>query len=445
MNNLIVCYYACTIMTVAQAATSQHELDIKKLRDTIAHPQAPSEAVPRKTLHAAFATMTNFPDAVIEIALSFLPKQDMWCKIDSTPPLKDVHAMSMARDGKLFAALEYNKKRLTMFDVATGNILCQKETKKNCYDLELSPNGKHLITSHSVSKSAVTTKKGKLTTDGFWRNITIRHAQTGKEIRSLHIVRYALSPDSKRIAYQDRDSRDDLYDIHVRIEDLVTGKYIDRLSHKKIKATYGLSYSPDGDYIALSSYPQYSKKRREYSIIITIWDSYNGRLYREIETKIDASRPIEGLKFSSNNRLLLWTYGLYEDYDTTVRNNYCNRRGTTVWDLEKNKHLFTQSNNIRSSFLSDSAFIISADLQNINIWEAATGAIIHQFKIPAYEAFISPYNNVIFAIDTNNQLQKWELLPGYEAASLSRTEKAKFRLKKSVSSMRTMFSRLSKK
>jgi RNA polymerase sigma factor (sigma-70 family) len=155
----------------------------------------------------------------------------------------------------------------------------------------------------------------------------------------------ALSPDGRTLAVPSRGP--------VSLLDTQTGLVRCTLQGDRNRATYGLTFSPDGKTLATAW-----TEGGEPDATASLWDTATGKLRRRFRVPLAA---MTHLHFSSDGRLLLIPGGCL------VR----------LWDIATGKEILQQpahTYSVRSlAFTPDGHSIVSGGGETIRVWDARTG------------------------------------------------------------------------
>jgi WD40 repeat protein len=137
--------------------------------------------------------------------------------------------------------------------------------------------------------SLIYSPDGSFIVGGFSDSFKVWDAETGQEVRSFPsagVMSLGYSPDGRRLAIA--------AGLEVKIWDAVNWREIRTLKRNEMGILTSLAYSPDGKYIAASSYMK----------TITIWDAAGGRELRKIMTP----EIVLSVDYSSNGKHIAVTY-----------------------------------------------------------------------------------------------------------------------------------------
>jgi WD40 repeat protein len=228
--------------------------------------------------------------------------------------------MALGDDGKLLAAVDWERTAVAVHECDTGRLLRTIETGKPIRYLAFAPRGRLLLTGEDIPA----------------RVFRVWDAGTGRVVRQLEGEVYnrpAFSPDGRRLAALSAKT--------VRLIDFPRGKELFSLPEG---GRYGLGFSPDGRTLACGDWKA-----------ITLWDLTTRKQQARIKLNKEGCTA---LRFSVDGRWLAWA----EDEQVQL------------WDLRKNRRLHTfrghEGNVTDLRFTPDGRALVSASTDStLLVWD----------------------------------------------------------------------------
>ena len=380
--------------------------------------------------------------AVLDIAISPDGQQVLSGSVDKTlilwnlstgEPIRsfkghvsDVNGVAFLPDGQriLSASSDFS---LRVWDISTGEEIQKREMGDTAEDMVLSPNGRTVLHSdvyviYTWDLEAMNADHQKLLghADQIWdmkisgdgrlalstssdSTIRIWNLQGSDDFQQSNIgfpaTGMAVSPDGRQIAIAGWTDVGEVWNLKKSAADFELKGLIG------IGAPGGVSYSPDGKWIAISS-GEYEQDSENSKLIV--WDALTGEIHCDLQGHV---RRVRTAAFDPESRYLLSGSMGVDDQGDLI-----------LWDVAACKlvRLFsTDKDTSGIDFSSDgkTAVTASAFSENVTLWNIETGQAIQMYPIPGevgLDAAFGSEDKTVLAATISGVIIQWDRESGKE-------------------------------